>query len=240
MHHRPKTVLGMLAALLALCIATLAVHAEEDQPPGGDRAPIQLRILCFQPVAGAEALTLRQGDDGTPHDIDLVPSMVSDPIGIGRGELILTRREAAVAGASPLLRIPLPDGGTRFALVLWPAAASETDRVYRHILIRTDDLRFNTSDLHLMNLTKVPVGGTLGTRRFTLNPGGSKIIRPDPPAGDRMYQARFFHEIDGQARLFSDTRWPLAASARVYLFFIPDAQGQSITYLSFREYAPFP
>jgi hypothetical protein len=41
-------------------------------------------------------------------------------------------------------------------------------------------------------------------------------------------------------KIFNDTRWPLAISGRVYLFFIPDPARGSLGYLSFREYAPFP
>jgi len=55
-----------------------------------------------------------------------------------------------------------------------------------------------------------------------------------------MYQSRFYCKIDDQVKIFNDTRWPLALSARVYIFFIPDPERQSIGYLSFREYAPFP
>jgi hypothetical protein len=54
-----------------------------------------------------------------------------------------------------------------------------------------------------------------------------------------MYQARFYVPQEGEKRLFSDTRWPLSSSARLYLFFFPDPAQQTITYLSFREYAPF-
>ena len=75
---------------------------------------------------------------------------------------------------------------------------------------------------------------------FTLAPGKSKVLTPTPSSDDaRMYQARFYILQEGGKRLFSETRWPLSSSARVYLFFFPDPAQQTITYLSFREYAPF-
>jgi hypothetical protein len=48
-----------------------------------------------------------------------------------------------------------------------------------------------------------------------------------------------FGSMRGKPRMFNDTRWPLAATARVYLFFVPDPVRQSISYVSFREYGPF-
>jgi hypothetical protein len=42
-----------------------------------------------------------------------------------------------------------------------------------------------------------------------------------------------------QKGLISDAIWPLAASARVYLFFVPDPFRDTTSFVSFREYAPF-
>lgn len=124
-------------------------------------------------------------------------------------------------------------------LALFPAANGNANAIYQHILIRTDGLRFAASDLYLFNHTRVAIGGNLGSKNFTLAPGKSDVFTPALPANERMYQARFYHEQDGEPRLFSDTRWPLAVSARAYIYFVPDPQRQTIGYVSFREYGPF-
>ncbi len=93
----------------------------------------------------------------------------------------------------------------------------------------------------MFNLTTLPIGGLLGSEKFTLAPDRSEVVTPTPDqAGGRMYQCRFYCQVGDQVKIFNDTRWPLAISARVCLFFIPDPARGLIGYLSFREYAPFP
>jgi hypothetical protein len=93
----------------------------------------------------------------------------------------------------------------------------------------------------MFNLTTLPIAGVLGKEKFSLAPEASKVMTPKPDQPDgKMYQSQFYCQIGTQTKLFNDTRWPLAASARVYLFFIPDPERQSIGYLTFREYEPFP
>lgn len=227
--------------LLAFLIALVACHpsAARAQEDAEDRkaAPIQLRVLCGQPVEGSAELKLVQAE-ATLTEISLLPSMVSDPFAVGRGEIVLARKTADAEEIDPVLRFSIPAVGSRFALALFPGPDAKTP--YRHELIRTDGLRFGATDLYLFNFTGTPIGGTLGNSVFSLAPGKSEVVTPTPDAADeRMYQARFYVPQEGGKRLFSDTRWPLSASARVYLFFIPDPARQTITFLSFREYAPF-
>jgi hypothetical protein len=228
---------NLLAFLLALVVGSCsATHAQEAAEPK-KAAPIQLRVLCGQPVEGSAELKLVQGE-ATLSELTLLPSMVSDPFAIGRGEIILSRKTADAEAIDPVLKFSIPAVGSRFALALFPAP--EGGAPYRHVLIRTDGLRFGAADLYLFNFTATPIGGSLGKSVFTLAPGKSQVVTPAPDADDgRMYQARFYIPQEGDKRLFSDTRWPLSPSARVYLFFIPDPARQTITYLSFREYAPF-
>jgi hypothetical protein len=227
--------LFLIASLATpLWMAAVLAQGEDGRKT---RDVIQIRVLCGQPVGGGSDLTLMQGGE-VMHELGLVPSMVSDPLGVRRGELVLARRQAGEDKPDPLLTVRIPDAGKRFALALFPA--SEDDAApYHHLLIRTDGVRFGASDLYLFNFTRIPIGGSLGSSNFTLAPEKSQVVTPKPAGTDRMYQARFYHEHEGQPRLFSDSRWPLAATARVYIFFIPDPQRQTISYVSFREYAPF-
>lgn len=231
-RHLPAALLALILIVGPWC----RVLAQEQDHDG---AGIQIRVLCSQPVTGAAELKLVQ-DNAILHEIGLAPAMVSDAIAVGRGELLLARQGADAGELDPLLRVAIPEAGRRFVLALFPAPDSELETPYQHMLIRTDGLRFGASDLYLFNLTGTAVGGTLGTRSFTVEPGGSEVVTPVPASrGERMYQARLYHMTEGGQRLFSDTRWPLAASSRVYLFFIADPRRRSISYVSFREYAPF-
>jgi hypothetical protein len=227
-----RLLLGIFCAL-----GILPVFAQE---PNREEKPesIQMRVLCHQPVEGATDLVLMRGEE-IVHRLTMMPAMVSDPLAVGRGDWVLAKITPGAEKPTPLITIRIPDVGKRFALALFPAAADKASDVYQHLLIRTDGLKFGASDLYLFNFTRVPVAGLLGSQRFTLQPGKSEVVRPVPPANERMYQARFFHENEGEARIFSDTRWPLAATARVFVFFLPDAQLQTISYVSFREYGPF-
>lgn len=236
MQTRKQRFLTFLLPLLI--VVGSAARAQEDSE-GKKAAPIQLRVLCGQPVEGASDLKLIQGE-ATLTELSLLPSMVSDPFGVGRGEIVLARKTADGEEPDPILKLSIPDVGKRFALALFPAPEGDAKAPYRHVLIRTDGLRFGASDLYLFNFTGTPIGGSLGRSVFTLAPGKSEVVTPALDTGaDRMYQARFYVPQEGGKRLFSDTRWPLSSSARVYLFFIPDSARQTVTYLSFREYAPF-
>lgn len=229
----------LLACLVALAANYPSVASAQGEPDGKKADPIQLRLLCGQPVEGASELKLVKGED-TLAEFSLLPSMVSDPVGVGRGEIVLARKTADAEAIDAVLKLSIPDVGSRFALALFPAPEGDAKTPYRHILIRTDGLRFGVSDLYLFNLSGSPIGGSLGKSVFSLAPGKSEVVTPSLVAADeRMYQARFYVPHEGGNRIFSDTRWPLSSSARVYLFFIPDPARQTITYLSFREYGPF-
>ena len=222
------------AGFTASALAQDAVEKKE--------ADILLRVICSQPVEGATDLKLVQNEIPL-QDVKVIPSLLTDPIKVGRGELSLAKysgsgKEAVV---DPIVKFAIPAAGSRFVLAIFPSGEDPPKAPYQHLLIRTDGLVFKASDLYLFNLTKVPVGGGLGKSAFVLAPGQSKVVTPDPEREDKgMYQARFYHQLDGGTHLFSDTRWPVSSSARVYLFFIPDPVRNSFGYVSFREYAPFP
>lgn len=238
MQPGKKSILAFLLPFLMVAgepSALLAQQETEDKKA----APIQLRVLCGQPVEGATELIFVQGE-ATLTELSLLPSMVSDPFGVGRGDMFLARKTIEGEQPNPILRLRIPTAGNRFALALFPAPEGDAGTPYRHVLIRTDGLRFQTSDLYLFNLTGAPIGGSLGKSNFSLAPGKSEVVTPSPETTDeQMYQARFYVPNDREKRLFSDTRWPISASARAYIFFVPDPVRQTITYLSFREYAPF-
>lgn len=223
-----------LTSILGLSTAVAQEVKEKEE-----RATVTMRVLCTQTVEGATDLKLMRDAD-VLHDLTLVPSMVSDPLGVGRGELFLTRRKPADADKpEALLKVTIPDAGKRFALVLLPAQGDDPKVPYRHLLIRTDGLKFDVSDLYLFNFTGVAVGGSLGESKFVIESGKSQVVTPKPGVDGRMYQAQFYFQNEGQARMFNDTRWPMSLTARVYVFFVADPERQSITYVSFREYAPF-
>lgn len=222
-----------------LCIVAASSVIAQEEPESKKAASIQLRVLCGQPVVGTTELDFVQ-DDTTLTSLSLRPSMVSDPFGVGRGELVLARQAAAGEAPDPFLKLNIPEVGSRFVLALFPAPDADAKTPYRHVLIRTDSIRFGISDLFLFNLTRTQIGGSLGETTFYLAPGKSEVVTPAPDSSDeRMYQARFYIPQEDGKRLFGDTRWPLSASARVYIFFIPDPARRTISYLSFREYAPF-
>jgi hypothetical protein len=231
----------LIRLLIALCVLSGHSFAQET-PTEKKEARIKLRIICSQPVEGSEELKVAQGD-AVLQDLNIIPSLVTDPMEVERGALSLakftgTGKEMAL---NPVVKVVIPETGTRFVLAIFPSPNATPEAPYRHLLIRTDHLRFQASDLYLYNLTAVPVAGLLGKSKFQIAPAQSTILTPTPePANERMYQAQFFYQRDGEAHIFNDTRWPLASSARVYLFFIPDPARQSIGYVSFREYSPFP
>jgi hypothetical protein len=229
-----------LAAMAMLC-----VRAYSQEPPVADKddkSPILLRVICKQPVTGATELKMVQGEKPL-QDLKITDSLMTEPIAIGRGELLLARQTNDVdkPAFDPVLKVTIPNEGKRFVLALFSSVKPTPAKPYEFRLIRTDGLRFGASDLYMFNLTTVSIGGSLGKEKFVLDPDSSNVVTPKPEQADaRMYQSRFYCKIDDEVRIFNDTRWPLAASARIYLFFIPDPERQSIGYLSFREYAPFP
>jgi hypothetical protein len=227
--------LAIFGLLLVPAIAQETTEAKQE-------AAIMMRVIGSQPVDGATALKIVQGEQ-IMQDLTVIPSLVTDPIPVKRGALSLAKYTGSdkTLVLDPVVNITIPEAGTRFVLALFPSPDPKPASPYRHLLIRTDGLKFDTSDLYLHNLTAVPVAGLLGKTKFQLAPAKSTVATPSPePAGERMYQAQFYFQRDGEAYIFNDTRWPLASSARVYLFFIPDPVRQSMGYVSFREYSPFP
>lgn len=233
----------LLRILFSLVVLGSNVPAQENAEEKEDKSPILLRVLCKQPVAGATDLKIVQGEQAI-HALEITPSLMTDPIAVNRGDLLLARTEGG--GEKPtfnhVLKINIPNEGKRFVLAIFASPEPPSpDKPYQFRLVRTDGLRFGASDLYLFNLTPLPIAGVLGQEKFALAPEASKVVTPKPedPEG-QMYQSRFYCQIGDQAKVFNDTRWPVAASARVYLFFIPDPERKSIGYLSFREYEPFP
>ncbi len=86
---------------------------------------------------------------GVRKDLAIILSLVTDPIEIGRGELSLAKY--SVSGKelvlNPLLKVTIPEAGTRFGLAIFPSPDVTSEVPYRHLLIRTDDLNFKASDL---------------------------------------------------------------------------------------------
>lgn len=232
----------LMVALLAVLCVLFGRASSQETPEEKKEERIMVRIICSQPVEGATELKMAQSE-GVLQDLTIIPSLVTDPIAVGRGALSLAKFTGSGKEMvqEPIVKVVIPDTGTRFVLALFPAPEGTPKAPYRHLLIRTDGLRFNASDLYMHNLTAVPVAGLLGKSKFQIAPAQSTVVTPAPePANERMYQAQFYYQRDGETRIFNDTRWPLASSARVYLFFIPDPARQSIGYVSFREYSPFP
>lgn len=236
MHH------NLIVFILMVFITGFESAAAQDDPGTEKEGRIMVRVICSQPVDGATELKLSQGD-AVLHDVTMIPSLVTDPMEIGRGVLSLARWSGSgdALVLDPIVNVTIPDAGSRFVLAMFPSPDANPKTPYLHLLIRTDGLRFDASDLYLHNLTGLPIAGELGKSKFVVAPAKSTVVTPVPePASERMYQARFFYQREGEAHLFNDTRWPLAKTARVYLFFVPDPVRQSIGYVSFREYSPFP
>lgn len=221
---------------------TAAAQSQETGNTKDNKEPILIRVICKQPVTGATDLKMVQ-ENKALHDLNITDSLMTDPIGIGRGELILAHQigTADKPAFDPVLKVTIPNEGKRYVLALFAAPTPTAAHPYQYRLVRTDGLHFGVSDLYLFNLTSTPIGGTLGTQKFSLASEKSEVVTPKPnQAGERMYQSRFYCQIGDQVKIFNDTRWPLALSARVYLFFVPDPERSSIGYMSFREYQPFP
>ncbi len=236
--YRIHSIFTVLFAIIGFQLPTLA----QEKPDEKKEDRIMMRVICSQPVEGATELKLMQGD-AILQDMAIIAALVTDPIAIVRGDAFLSKQSGSGKEIThqPVLKFTIPDLGSRFVLALFPSPEANAKIPYRHILIRTDGLRFDSSDLYLHNLTGVPISGELGKTSFTVASAQSTIARPKPePANQPMYQARFQFQRDGQNQIFNDTRWPLASTARVYLFFVPDPVRKSIGYVSFREYSPFP
>jgi hypothetical protein len=239
---RFKTSLTILAILPSLVLAFLPATSRAQGESGDKKeARIMIRVICSQPVEGATELKLTQGETAL-HDIAVIPSLLTDPMAVNRGEITLARQSGGADKPvfDHILKVTIPATGSRFVLALFPSAEASPKAPYQHRLIRTDGLRFSASDIYVFNLTKIPVAGGLGKSPFRLDAGASQVVTPVPDGADRtMYQARFFYSNEGKPQIFNDTRWPLAATARIYLFFIPDPARNSMGYVSFREYGPF-
>lgn len=87
MHRHRHSILLILC--LSLATQGLQMQAQEAPETDGDQRPpdISLRVLCSEAVEGFANLQLLQ-QDTAPLELNLIPSMVTDPLAVERGELV--------------------------------------------------------------------------------------------------------------------------------------------------------
>ena len=87
------------------------------------------------------------------------------------------------------------------------------------------------------NLSKNPVGGTLGTEKLMIQPGARVIL--DPPAtGNRDYPVNLTFRIPGNERLYPlcETRWRHDPRSRSVAFIIAETGHRSPRVMVFPDY----
>lgn len=124
----------------------------------------------------------------------------------------------AVGGKSDIVRVQLPENGTRFIVLLVVGNGGKVEPV----VIPDNRAKFRAGDVHVHNSSGKLVLGQLGTTRFQLKPNSGGEIRPAGIVDNQYYEVRFAYEDGGAARMFSSARWPAGLNERSYVFFYTD------------------
>ena len=220
------------ALLLAWFLTCLTTAAQD--PPSADKSSngIELRLLAVALLNSAESVVLKSGKAET-QPIELPTHGLSEPIQVTARTLSVATPSKGEQSGRILDTLQLPGSGRRFLLLLIP-----TKNAYASRVVRLDDPGFDPGDLCFLNLTEVPVGGTLGPGKFLARQGIPEIVAAPEPGDKPFYQVRFFYKDAEQTRPLADTRWPHDEQVRTSVFFFRNPQSGRLTYRAVDEDIP--
>ena len=192
----------------------------------------ELRLLAVALLADAESVVLTSEENAT-RPIELPTHGLSDPLQApGRAFEITTPTTSDQAGRT-LSKVALPEAGKRFLLLLVPSK-----QTYVCHVVRLDDPGFKAGNVCFLNVSQIPVAGSLGPRKFVAKSGKPEIVAAPQKGELPYYQVQFYYKQGEQTRALADTRWPHDDRSRAYVFFFTNPKTGRLTYRAVDEDLP--
>jgi hypothetical protein len=133
-----------------------------------------------------------------------------------------------------LASVTLPNEGASFVVLLLPTLKDG----YTSVVMPYDNPNFKAGDIYLHNNADKGVLGSVGTSKFTLNPGQGTMMSPKGAREVRFYEVLLGVKEEDGNRVLSMTRWPESKHTRFYVFFYTDLKTKLVTYRAVDEFVP--
>ncbi len=231
MRNRAKF-FGAAGMALVCLLGTGRLAAQDEEAPKGSAKGLVVRLLAVDLLKDAETVVLRSGESRS-KTIPLLTHGLSDPVRVTGRALIVATPALEEKPGRILAKVTLPAAGRRFLLLLVPSKDNYLCRI-----VRLDDPAFKPGDTCFFNVSPVPVGGTLGSRKFLAERGKPVFAKPPRQADLPYYQVSFFYKRGKETRPLADTRWPYDERSRSYVIFYPNPKNGRIKYRAVDEVIP--
>lgn len=99
-----------------------------------------------------------------------------------------------------------PPASSRVWLIFLRTKPGEENSPLSVQAFAADNVGFEEGAVGVMNLTKVPVGVEIATKKVRINSGGRQVIKPGTRRG-QSYAVRFYYPHNNQLRPFVTTNW---------------------------------
>lgn len=107
---------------------------------------------------------------------------------------------------------------------------------FEMVALDSRDTGFGGGRFLFLNASDVSVAGETGGERFALRPGAHTIVTPRAESGERSFHAMFYFSLEGRARPFFSSRWPVSDRARSLVFFYHDPNSGQLRFHTIRDF----
>lgn len=199
-----------LRLLSALLLATLVPATAQE---------LTLEFVCLPKSSEPVSLKLPIGD-GKVLDLEIGSNEVTQPVKVPRLAEYRLGTFGADEEGNQVFRThakAAPLAATRQLFVLLRRGKSPADG-FQVVPIASGSSGFGAKQFLVMNLTGQKIAADVGSVRFGLNPGQSKVISPKPEAGKSYCYADLRYESKERWRPFFTSNWPLQEKRRGLIF----------------------
>lgn len=129
--------------------------------------------------------------------------------------------------------VQLPEEGNSFIALLIP---TPDNAGYKAEIMPYRNPKFKPGDIYFYNLADKSVLGYVGTSKFILEAGKSRVLTPEGAREAKFYDVGLGVREEEGDKLLAMTRWPEAQNTRYYVFFFTDPKTKLITFRGIDEY----
>lgn len=83
---------------------------------------------------------------------------------------------------------------------------------------------FSGGNYLFINASNLQIGGTIGDKKFELNPGQRNLLKPNASHTGGGCQVTLFYKKETKWKIFYDTRWSVNTGYRSLIFFYQDPE----------------
>jgi hypothetical protein len=211
----------MVACLLAA--SALVAHADPVAP----KPPAVFSALSWDLPIPEGGLPLNVRVNGKAGTVELFGRERSIPQTFtGAGELVFTQmiERDGEPVAVPAAKARIPDGVTRALLVFrLNPSRGPADLPYLVTVIDDGYAVFPGQTVRFMNWSQLTLGGLLGEKTFTVDPGKEQVVTASLPEPDHLLPFKLARrDASGAWRRLRSTGLPMHAGLRVLVFLVDD------------------